>query len=1215
MADGELIFDARLNGSGFSKDAGKFGDILKGLGVFEIIKKGLSMVTSSIDAAVSRYDTLNRFPKIMEQMGYGADQSGKAIQKLSDGIQGLPTTLDGIVSNTRQLAIATNSLETGVDSALALNNAFYASGATSEDAARGMIQYTQMLSSGKVDMQSWRTLNETMTYALQKTAESFGFAGASAKQDLYAALRDGDITFTEFNARIIQLNEGVNGFAEIAKTATGGIGTAMTNLKTRTVMGVTAIIDAFDCGLSQTRFKSIENVINNTSTSIKNGLKGVASVVEFTVTNMVPLTVAFVSLGVAVKGVQFLSMVGQLGKVSSAVIKLLPSIVATTAAKSKDAAATIWLTAAYAQDAIAKGLSTTATLANAAASKLAVSANNGNIVALIAYNAATMVATAATWLWNAALAANPVGLIIVGVIALVAALTALAFWLKGGSEAYKQQKQEVEALKDRQESLNTSVQDSASAFSESISAIDGTNRAGQNLLSTLKGMVDENGNLTVSHEEAQQAINDLNAAYEGLNLSYDEETGQLSASIAEVEKYVAAKASVGKLSALDQRRVELAGQQAQIEAELAEIGARRQIIANDANLTDKQKEKLYKELDKTVAAYGETQDALSADIQANNAAIEASTDSMAQNTVNAFEAINGARTSDGKNLKQLAKQYSVSTESILADMAEQGITMEEWATRKAASLTSEGMNIEQLAAKWGMSTDQVTAYMNEWGMSLDEFSQEMDATHTKAGLSLEQLAAKWGVSTDEIRNQMAMQNLSLQEWSDQQDAKTQEVINSFKEIPKQYEMTADQMIQVLQTNAERYSAWTENIATLSQTMSAEAIAELKKLGPEANSAIEEMIADPEKAAAFEDSILAVMSAGASGAEVGATDPRFPAAGAEIGAGIGVGIETSPEAETAATQLIANVATAAETAVASGAFSTVGQKIAQEIVNGVTTADMSGIATGITTAIQSGATSGSAALNTMKTQFEGQFISMNTSVVNIIQMMMLSLVSGITTRVPNVKSAGSQVATGFGQALNPMVASADGIASQAMSAFVNKLNSMSGQIWASATYIGAQTVQGMISGMDAHAAALYAKADSLAAEVINRLNRAFDIHSPAKVTIQMFRYVVMGMIGGFDKEEGHLFNRVDDLAGGVLDRLQTIPEGMAAALNQKLRVAIDANQMSLAAIPAVASASVMPAGNVTNIYFDQTNISPKHLSPSENSREADALLRRIPWKIK
>src|SRR5690625_7557989 len=95
-----------------------------------------------------------------------------------------------------------------------------------------------MLSKGEVDLQSWRTLQETMTVALNKTAEAFGFAGKSAQNDLYEALKSGEITFDDFNSQLIELSNETGGFADMAKESSTGIRTSWTNIQTAVVKGV-----------------------------------------------------------------------------------------------------------------------------------------------------------------------------------------------------------------------------------------------------------------------------------------------------------------------------------------------------------------------------------------------------------------------------------------------------------------------------------------------------------------------------------------------------------------------------------------------------------------------------------------------------------------------------------------------------------------------------------------------------------------------------------------------------------------------------------------------------------------------------------------------------------------------------------------------------------------------------------------------------------------
>ncbi len=248
----------------FGSTAGKVKNTIIGIGTaigaVKVVEKGISMVNGAVDGAIKRVDTLSGFPVVMDKMGYSSELAKTSINKLSEGIQGLPTTLDGIVASTQSITLMTGDLDKATDTALALNNAFIASGSGTADAERGLVQYVQMLSKGKVDMVSWQTLQETMGFALNKTAEAFGYTGKSAQRDLYTALQKGKVSFDDFNNKLIKLNNGVGGFAEIAKDSSAGISTAMGNMNTAVVRGVAGVIQSVQEVLAGTSLKSIENV-------------------------------------------------------------------------------------------------------------------------------------------------------------------------------------------------------------------------------------------------------------------------------------------------------------------------------------------------------------------------------------------------------------------------------------------------------------------------------------------------------------------------------------------------------------------------------------------------------------------------------------------------------------------------------------------------------------------------------------------------------------------------------------------------------------------------------------------------------------------------------------------------------------------------------------------------------------------------------------------
>ena len=233
--------------------------------VQKVVQAGITVIASTAKDAVSQFDTMRNFPRIMEQMGFSADVTTRNLDKMQASIEALPTTIDEIVDSARGIAVMTKDMDRATNIAIAMNNAFYASGSGAADASRGLNQFNQMMAAGKVDMQSWRTLLETMPLALDKVAESFGFAGASAKNDLYAALQDGTITFDQFTDRIVELNEKTDefvGFAELAKTATGGLGTAMQNLRNSIVKGLADGLATIDEALKRNGLMTMSETVD-----------------------------------------------------------------------------------------------------------------------------------------------------------------------------------------------------------------------------------------------------------------------------------------------------------------------------------------------------------------------------------------------------------------------------------------------------------------------------------------------------------------------------------------------------------------------------------------------------------------------------------------------------------------------------------------------------------------------------------------------------------------------------------------------------------------------------------------------------------------------------------------------------------------------------------------------------------------------------------------
>lgn len=211
-----------------------FGDrvksIVAGVGITKVIGASVNVLSSSLDGAINRFDTMQSYPKVMKSLGFSVERSQKSVAKLNQSVQGLPTSLADVVTTSKSLSAVTGNIDKATDTTIALNHAFLASGSSSEDASRGLQQYSQMLAKGSVDIQSWRTLQETMAPALTKVAKKLGITSGNANE-LYEALKNGTITFDEFNDAMIECDTETGGFAESALEASKGVKTSMTNIK------------------------------------------------------------------------------------------------------------------------------------------------------------------------------------------------------------------------------------------------------------------------------------------------------------------------------------------------------------------------------------------------------------------------------------------------------------------------------------------------------------------------------------------------------------------------------------------------------------------------------------------------------------------------------------------------------------------------------------------------------------------------------------------------------------------------------------------------------------------------------------------------------------------------------------------------------------------------------------------------------------------------
>lgn len=268
--------------SGLGTMLGGIGKVVGKVGLGALLtvgNKAFNAVSSNVDSAIKRIDTLANSSRAFQNMGFDANKTAKAMKNISKAIEGLPTALDDSVSNVQLLAASTGDLDLSVDIYKALNDAILGFGGDANMANNAIIQLSQSFSNGKIDAQTWNSMiNSGLGPTLNALAKQMGKTTGELKD----GLSEGKISVTDFQKALVKMDKegggGLKSLEQIAKDSTKGISTSIANAKTAMVRGTAELIKSVDAMLKNMNLPTISEFITNAGTNMENFMKKVAAV-------------------------------------------------------------------------------------------------------------------------------------------------------------------------------------------------------------------------------------------------------------------------------------------------------------------------------------------------------------------------------------------------------------------------------------------------------------------------------------------------------------------------------------------------------------------------------------------------------------------------------------------------------------------------------------------------------------------------------------------------------------------------------------------------------------------------------------------------------------------------------------------------------------------------------------------------------------------------
>ncbi|WP_053092732.1 tape measure protein [Streptococcus parasanguinis] len=1107
---------------GFEKIKDAIKNFSVGAVAFKAVSSAMNLVSQSMDKAIDRFDTLQRFPKVMKSLGHSSKDVAASTKLLAEGIEGLPTSLDTVVATTQKLTSMTGNLKQSTKLTIALNNAFLASGASTEEASRGLTQYTQMLSSGKVDLQSWKTLQETMSYALQKTAESFGYAGASAQNDLYKALQDGKITFSDFSKRLVELNKGVNGFAEMAKKNSEGIKTSFNNIILAVAKGIANIITEFD-NLSKAvtgksiakHLDSIKDAINNTFNIIIGVIRGATPVVKSLVSVLgflKPVLDPLISVFAGVVGAVLLFKGAMLGL---SIIKGIGSLIGTL------------------------------------------------ITSLVSLTSTSLIAQGATTGLAGALASLSSG----GVFLVVGAIAGLVSWLTQESEEVKKAKAENEEFKRSIDDLHDSVSKGNESYKDRRNEIKATAEDNERLVRKIDELNAVENKTAAQKKELASAAEILNSRIDGLNLVYDKATGTINMTTDAIRKQIEISKQSAEAEAAQQRMVEIAKKRLEIEDKEAEVKKKHaqaieEVDSKETHLgltwaentlkagmrkkVDEEAEEASKKLQDAKAQLGEQEERLTGIIQNSLEAQAKATEDASGRMIYNMKTMNDEQKKAVEMMQQefanlkgevqnafqaIEQQTALSADQMTANLQNNIDAVDKW-SQNLETLAKRGLDqglIEQMRQAGPKMADQTQALVNasdeqlgalntKWTEAGDKakegFLRGIRATGQELPPEIQSMVTAIG---DEFR--MALADAGFEVKGREIPQKTAEGIRSGKGDVQQAAS------EVTEASKQAFN----NLPT-----------EAKYSGSQVSGGYAQGITENQ------GSVQGAVD-GLKNASLGVLANLFgegQAKGAELGAGVGDGVLSRSDVVQGAANTLKSNATATMAGMA-----TDGQAKGSEFGSGIALGIGVGqqVAVGAASAMNLAISAQFLAMSMNGQQYGSQFGTgiggginssqgIATGASNAMKMMINASVRSLGH---DGRNAGSQ----FGTGVTSGVASHNGAVFNASSNLkASAHNGMSGG-YNGGYNAGMSIGEGMMGGIYAMAGAVASAASSIAFGAVAAARSALAINSPSKVfRDQVGRAIPEGMAVGIEKYGYYVDDSMTDLANKTVESGKKYTDG-------------------------------------------------------------------------
>lgn len=366
-------------------------------------------------------------------------------------------------------------------------------------------------------------------------------------------------------------------------------------------------------------------------------------------------------------------------------------------------------------------------------------------VAWTAYQTANEGATVAQWLLNAAMSANPAGIMITAIAGLTAAVAAYIIINEDCQTVMDETSQKTWELIEGTRELNETYENSVSERQQSREEMESEAAQAKKLAEELKTLAEKTNKTRDEEARMKMIVEQLNKIVPDLNLAINDQTGELNMSTDAIYSNIDAMMALSRAEAAREDLAKIAEEQYEAEKKLAEL---REQEVEQHKVLEQAEEKLAESYEKIREQLGDLNEYYNAELEFEKDRIQDTYDSLVQSIKETEDTIN-----------ELGNEYADTMSYISAqeDMA------------KASTEALGDAAVGTAADFQEMSTGIADAFTEMYDSVFESVQKQINL--------FSEFKGEAELSTQELLNNMQSQVDGITQWADNLEALADRGIN------------------------------------------------------------------------------------------------------------------------------------------------------------------------------------------------------------------------------------------------------------------------------------------------------------------------------------------------------------------------------------------------------------------------------------------------------